>query len=45
MVTALRVNWTRPETLTALNIYMQLSFGQIHQRNTKIKQLAKWIGR
>lgn len=40
-----RVNWTRPETLAALHIYLQLPFGQLHQRNPKIKQLAQWIGR
>ena len=45
MVTAVRVNWTRPQTLAVLNIYLQLPFGQLHQRNPKIKQLAQWIGR
>ena len=40
-----RVNWTRPETLAALHIYLLLPFGQLHQRNSKIKQLAQWIGR
>lgn len=39
------VNWTRPETLTALHVYLQLPFGQLHQRNPKIKQLSGWIGR
>lgn len=39
------INWTRPETLAALHIYLQLPFGQLHQRNPKIKQLANWIGR
>ncbi len=39
------INWTRPETLAALHIYLQLPFGQLHQRNPKIKQLAGWIGR
>lgn len=43
--TTARVNWTRPETLAALHIYLQLQFGQLHQRNPKIKQLAEWIGR
>ncbi len=38
-------NWTRPQTLAALHIYLQLPFGQLHQRNPKIKQLAGWIGR
>ena len=40
-----RVNWTRPQTLAALHIYLQLSFGQLHQRNPKLIQLAHWIGR
>lgn len=43
--TTARVNWTRPQTLAALHIYMQLPFGQLHSRNPKIKQLADWIGR
>ncbi len=38
-------NWTRPQTLAALHIYLQLPFGQLHYRNPKIKQLADWIGR
>lgn len=40
-----RVNWTRPQTLAALHIYLLLPFGQLHQRNPKIRQLAEWIGR
>ena len=40
-----RVNWTRPQTLAALHIYLLLPFGQLHQRNPKIRQLAQWIGR
>jgi putative restriction endonuclease len=43
--TVTRVNWTRPQTLAALHIYLQLPFGQLHQRNPKIKQLATWLGR
>lgn len=39
------IDWTRPQTLAALHIYFQLPFGQLHQRNPKIKQLAQWIGR
>jgi putative restriction endonuclease len=38
-------NWTRPQTLAALHIYLQLPFGQLHYRNPKIEQLAGWIGR
>lgn len=40
-----QVNWTRSQTLAALHVYLQLPFGQLHQRNPKIKQLAGWIGR
>lgn len=40
-----QINWTRSQTLAALHIYLQLPFGQLHQRNPKIKQLADWIGR
>jgi putative restriction endonuclease len=40
-----RVNWTGPQTLAALHIYLQLPFGQLHQRNPKIRQLAQWIRR
>jgi hypothetical protein len=40
-----RVNWTRPQTLAALHVYLQLPFGQLHQRNPKLIQLAQWIGR
>lgn len=42
---AAHVNWTRPQTLAALHLYLLLPFGQLHQRNPKIKQLAQWIGR
>lgn len=38
-------DWTQSQTLAALHIYFQLPFGQLHQRNPKIKQLAQWIGR
>lgn len=39
------VNWTRQQVLAALNIYLQLPFGQLHRGNAKIRQLAQWIGR
>lgn len=39
------IRWTRDETLAALHVYFQLSFGQLHQRNPLIQQLAAWIGR
>ena len=38
-------NWTRPQTLAALNIYFQLPFGKLHRGTVEIKQLAQWIGR
>lgn len=37
--------WTRAETLAALNVYFQLSFGQLHQRHPAIRQLAAWLVR
>lgn len=40
-----RVNWNRQETLAALHVYLQLPFGQLHQRHPKIIELASWIGR
>jgi putative restriction endonuclease len=40
-----RNDWTREQVLAALHIYLQLNFGQLHARNPKIKELARWIGR
>lgn len=40
-----RGNWSREQTLAALHVYFQLPFGQLHQRNPLIRQLAGWIGR
>jgi putative restriction endonuclease len=40
-----RNNWTRSQTLAALHVYLQLPFGQLHQRNPKLIELAQWIGR
>jgi len=37
--------WAREETLAALHVYFQLPFGQLHQRNPMIRELAEWIGR
>lgn len=37
--------WTRKQTLAALHVYFQLPFGQLHQRNPLIVQLASWMGR
>mgnify|MGYP006187312939 FL=1 len=38
-------DWTREQTLAALHVYFQLPFGQLHQRNSLIRNLAEWIGR
>ena len=38
-------DWTREQTLAALHVYFQLQFGQLHQRNPLIRQLAEWIDR
>ncbi len=40
-----RKNWTRHELVAAFNLYLQIPFGQIHQRNPKIIELAELIGR
>lgn len=37
--------WSRAETLAALHVYLQLPFGQLHQHNPRIRQLAEWIDR
>ena len=42
---AVTTNWTRAQTLAALHVYLQLPFGQLHQRNPKLIALAHWIGR
>lgn len=39
------IRWTRDETLAALHVYFQLPFGQLHQRNPLIRQLAEWLDR
>jgi putative restriction endonuclease len=38
-------NWSRAQTLAALHVYLQLPFGQLHQRNPKLIELSNWIGR
>ncbi|MCU4156714.1 HNH endonuclease [Carboxylicivirga sp. A043] len=40
-----RKNWTRQELIAAFNLYLQIPFGQIHQRNPKIVALAQLINR
>lgn len=37
--------WTREQTLIALNLYCQLSFGQLHSRNPLISLTAKLMNR
>lgn len=38
-------NWTREQSILALYLYCQTSFGQIHSRNKQIIELARLIGR
>lgn len=40
-----RKNWTRPEQVRALELYLRTPFGRIHKTNTDIIDLAKMIGR
>jgi putative restriction endonuclease len=40
-----RNNWSREEHILAFNLYSQIPFGTIHERNPKIQELAKLIGR
>jgi putative restriction endonuclease len=42
---ATRDNWSREEHVLAFNLYSQIPFGTIHERNPKIQELAKLIGR
>jgi putative restriction endonuclease len=37
--------WTKDELTLAINLYTKLLFGQIHQGNPLIKELAGLIGR
>ncbi len=37
--------WTREELILAINLYSKITFGQMHQRNPKIIELANLIGR
>lgn len=39
------MNWSRAELLAALHLYLQLPFGQLHQGQPRIVQLARWLGR
>lgn len=40
-----RRNWTRPEQVRALELYLRTPFGRIHRGNTEIIALADSIGR
>jgi putative restriction endonuclease len=42
---ATRDNWSREQHILAFNLYSQIPFGTIHERNPKIQKLAKLIGR
>jgi len=37
--------WTKEQLILALNLYSQLTFGQLHSRNSRIIDLANIIGR
>ena len=39
------MNWTRAEVRAALHLYPQVPFGQRHQGQPRIAQLAGWLGR
>lgn len=38
-------NWTREQLLLAFNLYCEIPFGQFHQRNPRVIELANLIGR
>jgi putative restriction endonuclease len=40
-----RILWTREEHLLVFNLYCQIPFGTIHERNPKVIALAKILGR
>jgi putative restriction endonuclease len=37
--------WSKEELILAINLYSKLTFGQLHQRNSEIVELAQLIGR
>lgn len=39
------MNWTRPEILAAVHLYLQLPFGQLHRGQPRIIELAAWLRR
>ncbi|MEW6108955.1 MAG: hypothetical protein AB1632_07310 [Nitrospirota bacterium] len=38
-------NWSEQELIVAFNLYCKLPFGQFHNNNTKVIELAKILGR
>ncbi len=40
-----RVNWTREQTIIALNLYCKIPFGKSHSRNPDVQKVAQLIGR
>jgi len=42
---AKKKQWSRKETLVALYLLLKLSFGEVHQRNSKIIDASKRLGR
>ena len=42
---ATRTSWTRDELVLALNLYLRLPFGRMHQSNPEVVALAALIGR
>ncbi|MDO9445309.1 MAG: hypothetical protein Q7K37_08320 [Dehalococcoidia bacterium] len=42
---ATRTSWTRDELVLALNLYLRLPFGRMHQSNADVLALASLIGR
>jgi putative restriction endonuclease len=45
MIKKERGNWTEDELILAFNLYCNIPFGKIHNRNPEIIQLGKLIGR
>ena len=41
----MRRNWTREESILAVNLYCKIPFGKIHQRNPEIIKLAELLDR
>ncbi len=45
MPRAANVKWTRKHLLPTLHLYTQMPFGQLDARNSRVRQLARWLGR